>query len=532
MTWLSLFGDCSQVVLTSNVSDHAPLLVVSDSIPRLPNAPFRLQRLWLEHHNFLSVVEGSWKERLCSSPPYILAQKLKRLKPTLRAWAKENYPNLEVQLSSTKNALEAVQVEIDCSGMTDQLFEHEVEAKKAHAMATKHFEKLWAEKSRVKRKLLGDRCSKFFHLSTKLRRARNTIRTLIKEDGNILVDQDQIKQYVEEYFENFHKAVEVTKHEELLNCIPRVLEDIDIFRLDSVPGDSEIRAAVWDLDPDSAPGLNDFPGAFFRACWEVVGSDVCNAARYFFFSGRIPLGINNCFLALIPKTEGATSFNKFRPLCMGNFFYKMLSKVMARRLELVLPRLISQEQGAFQKGKFIQDNISLASELANMLSSATRGGGLGLKIDIQKAYDTILWAFIFKVLKFGFSERGLTSLLNGRKILPLRGPRGVQTPGHCLFADDIFIFTNASLRRQAILEELQISVCRFTTRYLGVEIAKGYVKKNMLPPVLDRVRHKLAGWKGKLLSMAGRVELVKTMVSSMPIHSFSVYWWPPPCSPP
>ncbi|XP_043710463.1 uncharacterized protein LOC122659414 [Telopea speciosissima] len=265
--------------------------------------------------------------------------------------------------------------------MSDQLFEREMEAKKAYNSAAENFEKLWAEKSRLKRSF-GDRCSKFFHLSTKMKRVKNTIRSLKTADGEVLVDQELIKKYVEDYYENVHKAVEVSEHEENLNCIPWVLEEVDIFRLESVPCDSKIRAVVWALDLDSAPGPESFPGTFFRACWEVISADVCSAAKSFFSSGCIPAGINNYFIALIPKVEGAASLEKFRPLCMGNFFCKILSKVMARRLELVLPRLISDDQGAFQKGKVIQDNISIASELANLLAAATRGGGLGLKINI------------------------------------------------------------------------------------------------------------------------------------------------------
>ncbi|XP_043700054.1 uncharacterized protein LOC122650730 [Telopea speciosissima] len=465
-----------------------------------------------------------------------------------------------------KSELKAVQEEIKLSGMSDQLFEREMEAKKAYNSAAENFEKLWAEKSRLKRRSFGDRCSKFFHLSTKMGRVKNTIRSLKTADGEVLVDQELIKKYVEDYYENVHKAVEVSEHEEILNCIPRVLEEVDIFRLELVPCDSKIRAVVWTLDPDSTPGPGGFPGAFFRACWEVIGADVCSAARSFFSSSRIPAGINNYFIALIPKVEGAASLEKFRPLCMGNFFYKILSKVMSRRLELVLPRLILDEQGAFQKGKVIQDNISIASELANLLAVATRGGGLGLKIDIQKAYDTLSWDFMFSVLlKFGFSGRwiqwlrsllsstrisvlvnggpvgffgvdrdlrqgdpilpllfivveevlcrGLTKLLDDKKILSLNGPWGIHTPRQYLLADDIFIFTNASIqyvrnlkaflnqyqeflgqrinldksklflgsiptrRRQAIVEELQIPVCKFPTRYLGVEISKGQVRK-------------------------------------------------------
>ncbi|XP_042489265.1 secreted RxLR effector protein 78-like [Macadamia integrifolia] len=78
---------------------------------------------------------------------------------------------------------------------------------------------------------------------------------------------------------------------------------------------------------------------------------------------------------------------------------------MAERLSCLLPRLMSEEQGAFQKGNIISANIGLASELANLLHTSVRGGGMGIKVDVQKAYDTLSWNFLFAVLKkFGFSN--------------------------------------------------------------------------------------------------------------------------------
>ncbi|XP_042486835.1 uncharacterized protein LOC122067054 [Macadamia integrifolia] len=119
------------------------------------------------------------------------------------------------------------------------------------------------------------------------------------------------------------------------------------------------------------------------------GSGAMQCSEIIFNTGSMPNGVNNNFLVLIPKVDGANTLDRFFPLCMSNFFCKIISKVMAMRLETLLPRLISEEQGAFQKGKMIHDNISVASELGNLMFFANRGGGLGLKIDIRKAYDTI-----------------------------------------------------------------------------------------------------------------------------------------------
>ncbi|XP_042494089.1 uncharacterized protein LOC122073561 [Macadamia integrifolia] len=109
----------------------------------------------------------------------------------------------------------------------------------------------------------------------------------------------------------------------------------------------------------------------------------------FFHVKKLPNGVNNSFVTLIPKVEGAGSLDKLRPIYMANFFWKVLSKIMAERLACLLPHLVSDEQGAFQEGKIISANIGLASELANLLHTSVRGGGMGIKVDVQKTYDTL-----------------------------------------------------------------------------------------------------------------------------------------------
>lgn len=54
----------------------------------------------------------------------------------------------------------------------------------------------------------------------------------------------------------------------------------------------------------------------------------------------------------------------------------------------------------------ITDCNCLASEAINLLSKRTFGGNLVLKIDIRKAFDTIDWSFLLKVLhSFGFDPK-------------------------------------------------------------------------------------------------------------------------------
>ncbi|XP_042483246.1 uncharacterized protein LOC122063610 [Macadamia integrifolia] len=377
--------------------------------------------------------------------------------------------------------------------MSDELHSREAEAKTKPLKAVEMHKKLWAEKARCNWAKLGD--------------------------PNHCID-----------------------HMELLQVIPNEVNREDSSILEAIPAREEIK----------------------KVCWEIVGDDFCGAVTAFFRCGKLLNGVNNSFVTLIPKVEGAVSLDKFCPICMENFFCKVLSKIMAERLSCLLPRLVSDEQEAFQKGKIISSNIGLASELADLLHTSVRGGGIGIKIDVQKAYDTLSWDFLFAVLKrFGFSDVwGLNGLLKEGKLKALPGPGGATVPSHLLFADDIFIFMNtgakhvqclrefllkyqefsgqkfslekskvffgkvAPHRKRYISDLLGIPTCSLPTRYLGIEIFKGAVKKDRMLPLMDKIKPRLQGWQGKLLSMAGRAELIWSVISGMPIHNFSIYWWP------
>ncbi|XP_026410944.1 uncharacterized protein LOC113306193 [Papaver somniferum] len=166
------------------------------------------------------------------------------------------------------------------------------------------------------------------------------------EQGSLVATQQEISDVLVKHFEDKFKYSEVQMSDNLLQVVPEVLSNGDKFILDSVPSAEEIKVAVNELDPDSSPGPDGFSGWLYRKCWSIIGNDISS----------------------------------------------MLSKI------------ISPQQGAFIKGKTIQEQIVLASEMVNGLDTPRRGGNVEMKIDITQGFDSIIWEFLFAVLhKLGFS---------------------------------------------------------------------------------------------------------------------------------
>ena len=100
-------------------------------------------------------------------------------------------------------------------------------------------------------------------------------------------------------------------------------------------------------------------------------------------------GLNFSFMILIPKVHGANLVDKFKPIVLSNFLFKVITKILADRLSQIASRIISPSQFGFVKGRQISDCIATASECFNLLNYRCYGGNMAMKIDIQKAFNSI-----------------------------------------------------------------------------------------------------------------------------------------------
>ena len=63
------------------------------------------------------------------------------------------------------------------------------------------------------------------------------------------------------------------------------------------------------------------------------------------------MGCNSSFITLIPKVENMLLVKDFRPISLIGMQFKIIAKLLAKRLAVVPPDVISVEQSAFLKGR-------------------------------------------------------------------------------------------------------------------------------------------------------------------------------------
>ncbi|XP_057803408.1 uncharacterized protein LOC131018716 [Salvia miltiorrhiza] len=336
-------------------------------------------------------------------------------------------------------------------------------------------------------------------------------------------DHQMIEDHIVDFFSNLFNAPDsdVGDITAIEAVIDHMVSDDQNLMLVRIPDEEEITAAVFDVDTNSAAGPDGFTGKFFHVCWQTIKVDIWKAARTFFTRSYLPNGCNSNTLIMIPKKEDVTSVTDLRPIILSNFFFKIISKILARRLNIVA------------------ENCSRGVRQGDLLSP----------------------------ILFGIAEDVLSALfhncVSSDHLHPMRYNRRQSFPTHLLYVDDILVFCKASVQNAKTLKKIldfyssisgqQVSLAKshvfyankvdirlqrkinrqlgfavgtmpFT--YLGVPIFVGRTKASYLRAIHDRIAAKFSRWKGLQLSMAGRLCLIKSVIQSSATHYMLVYRWP------
>ena len=140
---------------------------------------------------------------------------------------------------------------------------------------------------------------------------------------------------------------------------------------------------------DKAPGLDGYNSYFFKQTWDVIGEDVSDVVLDFFKTGKLLKSINVTSITLIPKVKTPANVSDYRPIACCFVIYKCITKLLCEKLRMVLPHIVSDTQGAFVTGRSIMHNILLCQDIVKIYNPSQRQKGCLMKIDIQKAYDTV-----------------------------------------------------------------------------------------------------------------------------------------------
>jgi len=142
------------------------------------------------------------------------------------------------------------------------------------------------------------------------------------------------------------------------------------------------------MEKNKAPSPDKMPIEFYQYCWDIVKHDIVALFNDFHYSKADICILNYGIITLLPKIKDASKIKQFRPICLLNCLYKLITKVLTIRIEPFATKLIHITQTSFMKGRNITSGIKCLHEIMHE-TKRRKEVGILFKIDFEKAYDKV-----------------------------------------------------------------------------------------------------------------------------------------------
>jgi len=129
------------------------------------------------------------------------------------------------------------------------------------------------------------------------------------------------------------------------------------------------------------------------------------AVTCFHSGGSWPKGTNASFISLIPKVDNPQSMDEYRPISLIGSVYKIISKILAKRLQKILHKVIDIKHSTFVENRGLLDSVVVANEVVDEVKRK-KENCIIVKVNFEKAYDSVKWDFLFYMMeKLGFCSK-------------------------------------------------------------------------------------------------------------------------------
>lgn len=234
--------------------------------------------------------------------------------------------------------------------------------------------------------------------------------TQINTDNGISIDPQNINKQFKNFYYSLYKSECSSDEAQLDNFfqslnIPSIDSETS-SRLDVPFSVEEVKKALSAMQNGKCPGPDGFPTEFFKAFADKLSPLLLNMFNDSLEYGTLPLTLRQATISLIlKKGKDPLSCSNYRPISLLCVDVKILAKMLSKRLEDILPSIVSDDQTGFVKGRHSFHNIRRLFDILYS-PSTSKSPELVISMDAEKAFDRVEWPYLFYSLKkFGFGSK-------------------------------------------------------------------------------------------------------------------------------
>jgi hypothetical protein len=322
--WELLFPIVTGCLLPRELFVHNPIVISTQNCTLPSKREFRFELSWLNHPDFLALVEKIWREPTRDIRALDKVQfKLKKVKKYLKGWGFNPDSNRKKRKVQIQNELKDLEIIEENGSLSDDQIKSRIDLKVELFLILEEEELYWYKRSHANWLLKGDNNNEYFHTIANGKKRKQTISSMKCGDRTISGDVQLIK-HATNYYRNLFGRGEGNNFEidsSLWNA-EELVTDLENTMLTQPFQEEEIKVPLFQIEKNKVAGHDGIPIEFYQQCWDIIRMDMLELFHEFYTGSLDIKRINYGVITLLPKVKVAEKIHQFRPICLLNCLYK------------------------------------------------------------------------------------------------------------------------------------------------------------------------------------------------------------------
>ena len=260
-------------------------------------------------------------------------------------------------------------------------------------------------RSRSRYMAYGEKPTRYFLNLEKKNQKKKALFKLKNDDGSVTYGKDNILNAIQSFYQKLYTTSGRVDVDYLKKLKMPQLSDEMKDKLNQPITQKEIGSAIFAMPNNHTPGTDGLPPEWYKMFYPKIKDFLHELIKEIVQDKKMHLTARRGILSLLEKSEKDPNFLAHRrPLTILNTDNKIYTKILANRMQEVLPSIIDYSQTGFMKGHHLAENVLKIMQIIEECESS-RTDGLLISFDFLKAFNTVEWKSMYAAMKrFNFGE--------------------------------------------------------------------------------------------------------------------------------